>query len=144
MKLIFVRLVNKFAALADYVLIDGVTNPIDDTMTLAMLELADAVVRTATADARGIVYSEANKMIYRDPKFRYDEHITVLGNVREISPYTETMAIMGQFDFIIEYSYEAEDNMIGGRLIRDLKRSKGVKFERTISKLVERIEQIEH
>ncbi len=34
--------------------------------------------------------------------------------------------------------------MIGGRLIRDLKRSKGVKFERTISKLVERIEQIEH
>lgn len=139
-----VRLVNKFAALADYVLIDGVTNPIDDTMTLAMLELADAVVRTTTADARGIVYSEANKMIYRDPKFRYDEHITVLGNVREISPYTETMAIMGQFDFIIEYSYEAEDNMIGGRLIRDLKRSKGVKFERTISKLVERIEQIEH
>ncbi len=64
--------------------------------------------------------------------------------MREISPYTETMAIMGQFDFIIEYSYEAEDNMIGGRLIRDLKRSKGVKFERTISKLVERIEQIEH
>lgn len=137
-----VRMVNKFATLADYILIDGVTNPIDDTMTLAMLEMADVVVRCSTADPRGIIYSEANKQIYRDPKFRYDEHITILGNVRDISPYTETMAIMGQFDFILEYSYEAEDAMIGGRLIRGLKRSKGVRFERNIGKLVERIEKI--
>ena len=31
--------------------------------------------------------------------------------------------------------------MTGGMLLRDFKRSKGVKFEKTISKLTERIEK---
>lgn len=137
-----VRLANKFAGFSDYVLIDGVANPLDDTMTLAMLELSDVTVRSMTADGKGIMYSEANKFIYRDAKFRYDEHITVLGNVKEISPYAETIAIMGNFDFVLEYSYEAEDKMNAGKLLRDFSRSKGVKFERTINKLTERIEKV--
>lgn len=137
-----VRLANKFAGFSDYVLIDGLTNPLEDTMTLAMLELADVVVRSMTPDGKGVMYAEANKVIYRDPKFRYDEHITVLGNVREVSPYAETIAIMGNFDFVLEYAYEAEDKMNAGELLMDFSRSKGVKFEKTIGKLTERIEKI--
>lgn len=135
-----VHLVNKLAALTDYVIIDGTSNPIDDTMTLTMLELADVVVRTVTPDSKGVMYLEANKAIYRDAKFHYDQHITVMGNVKEVSPYTEMMAIMGQFDFIFEYSHEVENKFIGGELIRDFKRSAGIKFENNIKKLVERIE----
>ncbi|MBP3856323.1 MAG: AAA family ATPase [Ruminiclostridium sp.] len=137
-----VRLANKFASYSDYVLIDGVSNPLEDTMTLAMLELSDVTVRSMTADGKGIMYSEANKTIYRDAKFRYDEQITVLGNVKEVSPYAEIIAIMGNFDYVLEYSYEAEDKMNAGKLLRDFNRSKGVKFEKTINKLTERIEGV--
>lgn len=136
-----VRLSNKFANFSDYVLIDGVSNPLEDTMTLAMLELADVNVRLMTPDSKGIIYSEANKTIYRDPKFRYDEHITILGNVKEVSPYAETIAIMGNFDFVLDYSYEAEDKMNAGKLLNNFRRSKGVRFEKTINKLTERIEK---
>lgn len=135
-----VRLANKLAALSDYVLIDGTSNPIDDTMTLAMLELADVVIRISTPDTRGIMYLDANKLVYHEQRFRYDDHIKVLGNVKEVSPYVETMAIVGQFDYVFEYSYEIEDKTIAGSLMCDFHRSKGVRFEKEIGKLVERIE----
>ncbi len=139
-----VHLANKLAALADYVIIDGTSNPIDDMMTLAMMELADIVIRTVTPDSKGVVFQEANKTIYRDAKFNYDKHITVMGNVKENSPYAETLAILGQFDYVLNYSYEVENKFIGGELMKGFNRSAGIKFEKSVTKLVERIEKFEY
>ncbi len=128
-----IHLINKLSAQTDYLIIDGTSNPLENMVTLTGLEISDAVIRVMTADAKGIAYMKAAQNIYRDERFRYEEHIKVLGNVKNISPETEIMSIMGNFDFILGYSYEAENKMIAGELIKNFGRSDGIKFEKKIS-----------
>lgn len=134
-----IKLANKMAFLADYVIIDGTANPLDDMMTLTMLELADMVIRITTPDNKGIVYTDANKVVYQDEKYHYDEQIKILGNIRDVSPMTEVMTVSGHFDYTLPYSHEVESKFIAGELICDMKRRKGIEFEKTIDKLAERI-----
>jgi len=48
-----IKLLNKMTVKADYVIIDGTSNPFDDTMTLTALELADIRIRIITLRVTG-------------------------------------------------------------------------------------------
>ena len=131
-----ISMLNKMAQLADYVIIDGTVNPIDDAMTLASLELADHIIRIITADTRGLLYLDSARSIYSEPKYKFDRHITVLGNVHEVSPVSEIMSVSGKYDYVLPYSSEIENRYIGGELLRDMKRSVSRKFESKIRQMV--------
>lgn len=135
-----VALLNKMAQLNDYVIIDGVSNPLDDTMTLAGLELADVVIRQITADNKGILYQDCARTIYREDKYRFASHITVLGNVSEISPVSEVMAVSGRYDYILRHTDEAADRFIAGELMSKMRTMSGRAFEKQIRALAKRAE----
>ena len=78
------------------------SNPLENMVTLTGLETADVIIRMITPDAKGIGYSKAAENIYVDDRFRYSEHIKILGNVRNISPEVEIMSVMGSFDHVLE------------------------------------------
>lgn len=136
-----IRMINKLSTQCDYLIIDGTSNPLENMVTLTALEAADNVIRIITADTKGMTYAKAAQNIYRDDRFKYDKHITVLGNVKNISPETEIMSVMGNFDYIIDYSYEIENKFIAGELLCDCGRSIGLKFEKQISAIYNRLEQ---
>lgn len=134
-----IQMANKMAQLADYVIIDGLSNPLKDMMTLIGLEISDIIIRVITADTKGILYQDAARSIYREAKYKMDEHITILGNVHDVSPVSEVMSVSGKYDFILKYSPEVENHFIAGQLIKDLKTSQGRSFEKNVRKLARRI-----
>lgn len=131
-----IQMANKMAQLADYVIIDGTSNPIDDTMTLIGLEIADVVIRCITADVKGVLYLDAARSIYRESKYRFEQHIPVLGNVHEVSPVSEVMSVSGQYDYVLGYSPEIENRFISGELMKDFSTSRARAFEKQVRKLV--------
>lgn len=130
-----IRMINKLSTQADYLIIDGTSNPLENMITLTGLEISDIIIRVMTADVKGMTYIKAAQSIYRDERFKFDEHIKILGNVKNISPETEVMSIMGNFDFVLNYSYEAENKMMSGELMNSFGRSEGIKFEKKISEI---------
>jgi hypothetical protein len=138
-----IKLLNKISNMTDYIIIDGLSNPFDDFMTLFGLERAQHVIRTITADSKGVIYNEANKGIFKGEKFRFDDHIKIIGNVKPISPLNEVIsAIGGGTDIItLPYSHEVESKFIGGELISNMHRRKGIEFEKKISSLVNKFEK---
>lgn len=138
-----IRLANMMAQQADYVIIDGVSNPLmkEERMTLFGMEKSDLIIRVITADTKGVLYQDAARSIFREDKYRFDKHITVLGNVRDVSPVSEVMSVSGKYDYILKYAPEVENCFIGGQLIKDLKTSQGRAFEKNIRKLAGRLSE---
>lgn len=130
-----IQMANKMAQLADYVIIDGASNPIEDMMTLIGLEISDMIIRCITADVKGVLYLDAARTIYRETKYRFDQHITVLGNVRAVSPVSEVISVSGQYDYTLGYAPEIENRFIAGELMRDFKTSRARAFEKQIRKM---------
>ncbi len=135
-----VAMLNKMAALNDYVIIDGTSNPLDDMMTLVGLELADVIIRQITADNKGILYQDCARMIYREDKFHFNSHISVLGNVSEINPVSEVMSVSGKYDYVLPHADETADKFIAGELIKDMRSMAGRAFEKQIRGLAKQVE----
>lgn len=135
-----IKLLNKMTVKADYVIIDSTSNPFDDTMTLTALELADIRIRIITPDNKGLIYARTSEAMYGDKKFYNDNTIKVLGNVKPVSPVN---SIEYDYDYILPYSDDVETKLIEGSLISNLSRFNGMKFEKEIRKIVERIEKFE-
>lgn len=133
------KLINKLLSNSDYVIVDGVSNPLNDIMTMTCLEIADNTVQTMTPDPKGLVFTNSYKKLFQEDKFKFDTHIKVLNNIKEISPMTEIIQVSGNYDFYIPYSYEAESKYIGGELIQKLNRTSGLDFEMEIKELTERL-----
>ena len=135
-----IQVLNRMAALSDYLIIDGLSNPIEDGMTLLGLELSDYVIRIITADTKGISYLDAARSIYSDAKYRFEEQISVLGNVREVSPVSEIMSVSGHYDHVLPYSPEVENKFIAGEHLSGFKRSPGRAFEQQIRAMAKGLE----
>lgn len=135
-----IKLLNKMTVKADYVIIDSTSNPFDDTMTLTALELADIRIRIITPDNKGLIYARTSEAMYGDKKFYNDNTIKVLGNVKPVSPVN---SMEYDYDYILPYSDDVETKLIEGSLISNLSRFNGMKFEKEIRKIIERIEKFE-
>lgn len=135
-----VQMLNKMSNLADYVIIDGASNPIEDTMTLIGLELSDCVVRVTTADVRGLLYLKSARHIYQEEKYHFDSHITVLGNIHDVSPVSEVISASGKYDYTLCYAPEVENRFIAGELMKGFRTSAGRSFEKNIRRLAGEIE----
>lgn len=136
-----IQMINKMANLADYVIIDGCSNPIEDTMTLTGLEISDFVIRTITADVKGLIYLKSARHMYQEDKYHFNDHITVLGNIRDVSPVSEVISVSSKYDYTLCYAPEIENRFIAGELMKNFKTSAGRSFEKNIRRLAERIKQ---
>lgn len=134
-----IDMVNKMVQLADYVIIDGLSNPLGDMMTLFGIESSDHVIRVITADTKGVLFQDAARSMYREEKYRFDNQITVLGNVHDVSPVSEVMTVSGKYDCILKYAPEVENRFIGGQLIKGMRTSQGRAYEKNIRRLAGRI-----
>lgn len=134
-----VQMLNKLVQISDYVIIDGTSNPIEDMMTLTGLELSDHVIRTITPDVKGLLYLGSARHIYQEERYRFDEHITVLGNIHDVSPVSEVISVSSKYDYTLYYSPEIENRFIAGELLSGFRTSAGRSFEKNIRRLAEEI-----
>lgn len=122
----------------DYVIVDGASFIMGDTLSMFSLEFADSIIRVITPDVKGIEYEKSNMLWLRN-SFLQDNHIKVLSPVKESSPVAEVEQVSGEAKYYLPYSEEVQEAFLSGSLISGMKYTTGILFEETIAKIGEEV-----
>lgn len=126
--------------LCDYLIIDCSCNILSDDITLKGLEVANVMVQLITPDIAGLEFWRSMQTILKDERFSHSVKVPVIGCAKPISPVPELQnvgkAVLGDIKYILPYSYEVEDRMMCGRLIKWLGRKEGIAFENMVERIV--------
>ncbi|MEG1761144.1 MAG: AAA family ATPase [Hydrogenoanaerobacterium sp.] len=142
------KLIKTLSLELDYIIIDCMTQPLLDMMSLTALEIADVVIRSITPDNRGIEFQSTQLPLLSDSKFKTDRHIKVLSNIMPKSPVDAICKKLGDFDFFMPYSSEAAEKFIEGSEIKGfikqsfLDDNSGYRFEHELNKMIEKVMKI--
>ncbi len=92
--------------LADYVIVDCVSQPENSPLAGTALELAQQVIRLASPDLSSLTWYGSQKSVYIDPKYRWDEQIQGLNvpNSDTSVPVDEIKAHLGEVAFTLPNS----------------------------------------
>lgn len=123
--------------LTDYVIIDCSSVITESIITLLSLEMADKVIRLTTADFKGISYFNSILPLLMDQKFKTDEHIKVISNVKDYQAEEEVNSLIKGRGIYIPYSNEVEKQYIESNLFEDLRTKSGRAYEKVIQKIQE-------
>jgi len=133
------ELLNVLSGLADVVLVDGMSNPAADSVTLTAMGVSERVICTLTPDRKGLEYLNAVLQLLRDEKYKTGKHLRILSPVRETSPVNELLGIIEDVQFLLPYSAEAEERMLSGKLFKGFTRRPGLVFERRVEEILEEL-----
>lgn len=128
---------NVLSGLADYVIVDGTSNPVTDSILLCALEQSGRVLCALTPDRKGVEYLDALLPVLRDEKYHTKDYLRVLSPVREQSPAKEIRGLVEDVRFLLPHADEAEERMLSGKLLRGFGRRAGLVFETRIKEIVE-------
>lgn len=132
-------LLNILSGIADYVIVDGSSNPVTDSITLAALEAGERILCMLTPDTKGMEYLDAVLPVLRDEKYKTAKHLRVLSPVQEISPVQEVRGRVEDIRFTLPYSAEAHEAMLTGKLIGGFNRRAGLVYESRVHQILEAI-----
>lgn len=126
----------------DFVMIDCDSNPVFDPITLLALELADTVLRSVTPDVRGYeaITAQLKWLSNSDNTFRVERHLKIYAPAYPLSPLAEMEALAGKADYILPYAWQVAEWQMAGQLLHGFDGQDGVRYEREIEKIVDRIE----
>jgi len=123
--------------LTDYVIIDCSSVITESIITLLSLGMADKVIRLTTADFKGVSYFNSMLPLLMDQKFKTDEHIKVISNVKDYQAEEEVNSLIKGRGIYIPYSNEVEKQYIESNLFEDLRTKSGRAYEKVIQKIQE-------
>lgn len=103
--------------LVDYVILDCSSNMLT-FFTPTAIESADIVIRVLTPDLRGLNYLRAHKPLLTDPRFHYEDHITLAGMARPFHAIDEMDHLIGGFDGLLPYAKEIERCGTSGQMFK--------------------------
>lgn len=126
----------------DYVLIDCDSNPVFEPITLLALELADTVLRSVTPDVRGYeaMTAQLKWLSNNDNTYRLERHLKIYALAYPLSPLNEMEALAGKADYILPFAGQVAERQMAGQLLHGFDSQDGVRYEREIEKIVNRIE----
>lgn len=130
-------LLDVLSGLADYVIVDGTSNPAADSITLTALEATSHIICALTPDRKGLEYLQGMLGVLRDEKYKTDRHLRVLSPAREVDPVRETRNLVEDIRFVLPYSPEVEERMLSGRLIRGMGRRPGLVYFSRVKQILE-------
>ena len=94
--------------LADYIIIDCTSTFEADPTSIVAIELADRVLKLATANLKGVSYHLTHNPMLMDSRFRKDIHRTIIGNVKVGQDWEAAAQQLGGADFVLPYTPELE------------------------------------
>lgn len=100
-------LITNAAKLADFVVIDCSSN-MTNFFTPAAIDAADIIVRILTPDLKGINYLKAHQPLLVDARFRYNEHMSLVGMARPFHAIEEMGHIIGGWAGLLPYNKEMD------------------------------------
>ena len=126
-----------------HVIVDCVSNPIYDVLTLFSLEAADAVVRVTTPDIKGYEFLKAQlAWMENSESFRAGQHIKLENLVLPLTPQKEAAALFGGFDFSLKYTRQAAERMMAGELLSGFDDVAAMEYEHTVDAIAARIQEV--
>lgn len=123
----------------DYILVDCSHHTVDNVLTGAALESADAVIKVANANIKSTVYIESQKKLLREERFHYRDQINVLNNVlpsEDTYPYREAL---GGAPYVLPHCPALEKQYYELKLFESLYGKEGRKFDAVIKQLVNEV-----
>ena len=127
--------------LADYIIVDCSSVITESIITPISLEMADEVIRLSTANFKGISYFNSTLPLLMDQKFKTDEHLKIISNVRNYQAEETVNSVIKGSGIYIPYVDEIERQYIEGNLFEDLKTKFGKTYEKVIQKIQQKIQQ---
>ena len=124
---------------ADYILIDCSHHMLTNTMTAVALESADVVLRVVNSDLKSLIYVKSQRPYLKDPKFKYDQHVTVFNNVRPSQDTNPYEGDLGKSSYILPYLPSLKDQYDAARLLEPLSGREAKLYEPKLQNLVKEV-----
>lgn len=126
----------KIKTMADYVIIDCVSQFAYDTISTVALEISDTVICLGEATPKAFSFFDSNLDLLLDSRFKREEHIRVLSKIKSYQARDIMLNRIGNVNIEIPYTDEIEMQMLEGKLL-DTGVSKYYKnYDLAISRLV--------
>lgn len=129
-----------------YCIVDCDSNPVLEPVTLLSLELADIVLRTTTPDVRGheSMLAQLHWLGNSEDTFHIGRHIRLISPVYDYTPLAEFEALEGPAFLNLPWAVQVAERQLAGQLLHGFDSRDGLKFERMVASLVDRIEGDTH
>jgi len=122
--------------LADYVIIDSATVFEADVASIVGLEMADRVLRLGTSNLRGISYFQSHGILLSDSKFRPENHISAIGNLKTGQEWEAVAQQYGGVRYLLPYVPEIEQQYDEAALPEPLLSKESVLYAAEIRKIL--------
>jgi cellulose biosynthesis protein BcsQ len=124
----------------DFVIFDCDQNPTRDAITLSAIQTSEKVLRLITPDTKGIEFEKSHLAwleVMGDIKLQ--NQIRIYSPVYEFSPIDAVKGVIGGGEYELPFSSEVYGKFTAGQLVEDFRDKHGIRFEKAVSKLVERL-----
>lgn len=121
----------------NYVVIDCSHHMLTNVLTAVALEVSDVVLRVVNADLKSLIYIESQKPYLQEPRFRYDQQITIINSVllsQDTHPYEDAF---GGHAYILPYLPSVKAQYDEDRLLETISSKKDAKrYEPVIQSII--------
>jgi CO dehydrogenase nickel-insertion accessory protein CooC1 len=123
--------------LADFVIVDC-TSGLDNLLSSSAVEQSDTVIRLSTPELKSISFFSSQLLLYTDPKFKTEQHITVLNTTDKefFMPIEESRSLLQGLQFVLPYSKLMRQQSLDGRLTET---KKGKKYFAVLKMIVNKV-----
>ena len=112
------ELLGELCRLADYVIVDCISDLDSNVLSQTAIEKADQILRLSSPDLQSISFFLSQLPVYGDSKYRLDEHIQGINtpNADVFMPIEEAKSQLGEVSFTVPFSLSVKEQMQKGTL----------------------------
>lgn len=137
------ELINNLKELADYTIIDTMSNFVVDLITTVALEVSDNVLRLNSSELKNISYFDSYMPLLIGDKFKTEEHINILSNSK-VEDAIEELTEIYNIQETIEYSEEIREQSLCSDLLVNLSVKEQEKLSLKLNKIISLINKDEN
>lgn len=141
-KEIVFKVFNELETMADYIVIDCVSDFAFNMISMAALELADSVIRVGEATLKSFSFFDSNLPLLTDSRYQRDAHIRILGKTKSFQSRDIAMNKLGT-ELELPYVEEIEKQMLEGGILHKASGREYECYQKAIQAIVSRVEESE-
>ena len=129
------QFISELRNVADYIIIDCSSVLTEDGFSTIALQKADKVLRLHNADLKSFSYFTSHLPLISRAKFKLDEHIHVLSNVKPGQEETTFRSVYGDIAYTLPHVKEIEPQFYSAGLLDTLSGKDSKKYTSEIKKI---------
>lgn len=113
------EVITNVSIMTEVLIIDCTSDIISDLLSTVALQMSDKIIRVCTAEPKSMIYYDAILPLLSDSKFKIDNHIKILNNIKDFQEIDLTIEKYKGVEVKISYDEEIEKQWIEGGLLEE-------------------------